>query len=157
RTATCIRSEESGRATRLCERSSKTLCSREHEVRSRTRARVGVSGGRRGTSSAEPHGTPSITLGRSRTEAVVSGVAAAGPLRMLWRGVTKRCPRCGSGHLFSRWFDLAPDCPRCGYRFEREEGFFLGAYVINLAISELAVVAVVVALIVKEAHGGQVD
>jgi uncharacterized protein (DUF983 family) len=88
---------------------------------------------------------------------VVSGVAAAGPLRMLWRGITKRCPRCGSRHLFSRWFDLAPDCPRCGYRFEREEGFFLGAYVINLAISELAVVAVVVALIVKEANGGQVD
>ena len=29
-------------------------------------------------------------------------------------------------------------CPRCGYRFEREEGFFLGAYVINLAITQLA-------------------
>jgi len=44
-------------------------------------------------------------------------------------------------------------CPQCGYRFEREEGFFLGAYVINLAVSELAVVVVVVILIVQEARG----
>jgi hypothetical protein len=44
-------------------------------------------------------------------------------------------------------------CPRCGYRFEREEGFFLGAYVINLAVSEMAVVTVVVLLIVQEIHG----
>jgi Na+/phosphate symporter len=27
-------------------------------------------------------------------------------------------------------------CPRCDYKFEREEGFFLGAYTVNLAISE---------------------
>ena len=27
-------------------------------------------------------------------------------------------------------------CPGCGYRFEREEGFFLGAYVVTLAITE---------------------
>ena len=31
-------------------------------------------------------------------------------------------------------------CPRCGYKFEREEGFFLGAYVINLAITQLALI-----------------
>ncbi len=27
-------------------------------------------------------------------------------------------------------------CPRCDYRFEREEGFFLGAYTVNLVIAE---------------------
>ena len=31
---------------------------------------------------------------------------------------------------------MAERCPGCGYRFEREEGFFLGAYVVNLAIVE---------------------
>jgi len=77
-------------------------------------------------------------------------VTADRPARVLWRGLTKRCPRCGAGHLFRRWFELRPACPRCGFRFEREEGFFLGAYVINLAVSELAVVA---ALIVQEARG----
>jgi uncharacterized protein (DUF983 family) len=72
---------------------------------------------------------------------------------VLLRGLTKRCPRCGGGHLFRRWLDLKPHCPRCGHRFEREEGFFLGAYVINLAVSEMAVVVVVVLLIVQEARG----
>ena len=42
-------------------------------------------------------------------------------------------------------------CPRCGHRFEREEGFFLGAYVINLAVAQglvilLAVVPCIVLL-----------
>ncbi|MDQ4097160.1 MAG: DUF983 domain-containing protein [Actinomycetota bacterium] len=55
---------------------------------------------------------------------------------MLWRGVTKRCPVCGSGGLFERWFRMKEWCPRCGYRFEREEGFFLGAIVVNLAVAE---------------------
>jgi hypothetical protein len=27
-------------------------------------------------------------------------------------------------------------CPRCGYRFQREEGFQLGAYVINFGVTE---------------------
>jgi uncharacterized protein (DUF983 family) len=80
-------------------------------------------------------------------------VAPDNPLRVLWHGFTKRCPRCGAGHLFNGWFDLKPYCPRCSYKFEREEGFFLGAYVINLGVSELGVVAVVVALIVREAQG----
>ena len=28
-------------------------------------------------------------------------------------------------------------CPRCGTRFEREEGYFLGAYAINLIVAEI--------------------
>jgi len=56
--------------------------------------------------------------------------------RMLWRGATRRCPRCGAGHLFFRWFRMAERCPRCGYRFQREEGFQLGAYVINFGVTE---------------------
>ena len=55
---------------------------------------------------------------------------------MLVRGLTKRCPLCGTGRLFTGWFRMKERCPGCHYRFEREEGFFLGAYVINLAITE---------------------
>jgi uncharacterized protein (DUF983 family) len=55
---------------------------------------------------------------------------------MLLRGALKRCPSCGSGGIFRGWFRMAERCPRCRYRFEREEGFFLGAYTVNLAISE---------------------
>ena len=48
----------------------------------------------------------------------------------------RRCAVCGSGGLFTGWFKMRDRCPRCGYVFEREEGFFLGAYLINLAVTE---------------------
>jgi hypothetical protein len=63
---------------------------------------------------------------------------------MLARGLVKHCPLCGSGHLFTGWFRMKERCPRCGYLFEREEGFFLGAYVINLAIAQGAVILLAV-------------
>ena len=58
---------------------------------------------------------------------------------MLLRGLMRRCPRCGSGGLFPGWFRMVERCPRCGVRFEREEGFFLGAYVINYGIGSAVV------------------
>ena len=60
--------------------------------------------------------------------------------RMLLRGATKRCAACGGGKLFTGWFRMAEQCPGCGYRFEREEGFFLGAYVLNLVVAQGLVV-----------------
>ncbi|HEV2758973.1 MAG TPA: DUF983 domain-containing protein [Acidimicrobiales bacterium] len=70
--------------------------------------------------------------------------------RMLGRGLLKRCAVCGSGKLFTRWFRMKERCPRCGYRFEREEGFFLGAYVINLAFAQgMVILLAVVPLIVR--------
>lgn len=39
-------------------------------------------------------------------------------------------------------------CPRCDYKFEREDGFFLGAYVISLGVTQLAVVAYIAVAIV---------
>ncbi len=62
---------------------------------------------------------------------------------MLLRGATRRCPRCGAGHLFRRWLKMVDTCPRCSYRFEREEGFFLGALVMNVIITQAAIVAVI--------------
>ena len=69
---------------------------------------------------------------------------------MLGRGLLKRCAVCGSGKLFTRWFRMKERCPRCGYLFEREEGFFLGAYVINLAVAQgMVILLAVVPLIVR--------
>jgi uncharacterized protein (DUF983 family) len=62
-----------------------------------------------------------------------------GPTRMFLRGLVKHCPRCGSGKLFTGWLTMKPRCPRCGMCFEREEGFFLGAFVMNFAVMLLAV------------------
>jgi uncharacterized protein (DUF983 family) len=72
---------------------------------------------------------------------------------MLARGLLKHCPICGAGTLFTRWFRMKERCPGCGYRFEREEGFFLGAYVINLAMAQgLVILLAIVPLIVRLAE-----
>lgn len=68
---------------------------------------------------------------------------APGPFTMLSRGVRRKCPPCGSGKLFRRWVTMVDDCPRCGYHFEREEGFFLGAIVVSVIVTELVIVAVI--------------
>jgi uncharacterized protein (DUF983 family) len=52
--------------------------------------------------------------------------------KILWWGFTKRCARCGAGHLFRRYLTMVPDCPRCGLHFEREQGYFAGALAINI-------------------------
>jgi uncharacterized protein (DUF983 family) len=72
---------------------------------------------------------------------------------MLARGWRKRCARCGAGHLFSSWFRMRDRCPGCGYRFDRGTGFFLGAYTLNLVVSEMALGVVLAVLIFKAATG----
>ncbi len=67
--------------------------------------------------------------------------------RVLWWGLTKRCPRCGAGHLFRRYFELVPDCPRCGLHFEREAGYFAGALAINIIVAGGIFAVVFVALL----------
>ena len=67
--------------------------------------------------------------------------------RVLWWGLTRRCPRCGQGHLFRRYFDLVPDCPRCGLHFEREPGYFAGALAVNIIVTGLLFAVVFVALV----------
>ena len=47
----------------------------------------------------------------------------------------RRCPRCGSGHLFRGWFTIVEQCPRCGLHFEREQGYWAGALAINIGIA----------------------
>lgn len=52
------------------------------------------------------------------------------------RGATKACPVCGrrSG-LFRRWVLMAERCPRCNFKFERDEGHFVGAVGMNTIMS----------------------
>ncbi|MBA2725278.1 MAG: DUF983 domain-containing protein [Actinobacteria bacterium] len=55
----------------------------------------------------------------------------------LRRGLFKRCPNCGSGNLFQGFFKLKPSCPSCAYHFEREEGYWTGAMIVNIAACEV--------------------
>jgi len=75
--------------------------------------------------------------------------AEPGASRALLRGAFRRCPRCGSGRLFTRWLKIRDRCPRCLLRLEREEGGFLGAMVINYgATTSVWIVLLVVWLVV---------
>lgn len=68
---------------------------------------------------------------------------------MLLRALGLRCPNCGQRGIVRRWFGLAEVCPRCRLLFEREEGFFLGAYVVNFGVSEGALaIFMIVAFVV---------
>ena len=42
--------------------------------------------------------------------------------------------------MFSSWLKLRERCPTCGYRFEREEGFFTGVYLVNYSFVAVALV-----------------
>ena len=50
----------------------------------------------------------------------------------------------GGGGLYRTWFRMVERCPTCGFLFEREPGFFIGAYFVNLAITEGLLFAVVI-------------
>jgi hypothetical protein len=47
---------------------------------------------------------------------------------------------------------MAERCPRCGMRFEREEGFFLGAYVVNFGVTETLLLVVLMAYVIVQAN-----
>jgi uncharacterized protein (DUF983 family) len=67
----------------------------------------------------------------------------ASPARAFVRGLIRRCPRCGSGKLFKHWTHIIDHCPRCGLIFEAEEGYWVGAMIWNLVVTELLFVVLV--------------
>ena len=64
------------------------------------------------------------------------------------RALRRRCPYCGGSGIFAGWFSLRDRCPTCVVSFDREEGYFLGAMLVNLLVAEFLTVAVAVALMV---------
>ena len=69
-------------------------------------------------------------------------------LLLLGRALRLRCPVCGTRGLFAGWFRPRPACPTCGQPLERsEEGYYLGALLLNLVVAELALAALVVGVV----------
>jgi len=73
----------------------------------------------------------------------------SGFLRATSRGLTLRCPRCGSSGILRNWFALRSECPTCGLSLDRgeSEDHWFGAVAVNLIAAELLGVAVIVAWI----------
>jgi uncharacterized protein (DUF983 family) len=70
--------------------------------------------------------------------------APVGLREMLRRVMGLRCPRCGRGALFRSRFTMNEECAVCAFRFEREQGYFVGAIYVNYALTVFACVIAVV-------------
>jgi uncharacterized protein (DUF983 family) len=58
--------------------------------------------------------------------------------RSRWAAILRqRCPRCREGRIFKGIVAMNERCPVCGLRFEREEGYFLGAMYFSYGMSVL--------------------
>ncbi len=66
--------------------------------------------------------------------------------RILGRGLRLRCPRCGRTPLFQGRFTMHERCAACGLRYEREQGYFVGAIYINYALTVAAAAGTVFAI-----------
>ncbi len=49
------------------------------------------------------------------------------------------CPECGIGKLFEKGFRMYSHCPKCGLKYEREQGYFIGAMYINYGVTVLLI------------------
>jgi uncharacterized protein (DUF983 family) len=63
-------------------------------------------------------------------------------LTVLSRSLRLRCPACGRLSIASSPFRIRHHCPNCRSLFKREEGFFVGAILANLLMTELAILLV---------------
>jgi uncharacterized protein (DUF983 family) len=51
-----------------------------------------------------------------------------------------RCPRCGRAPLFRGWFTMNLVCAVCDLRFERAQGYWVGAIYVNYGVTVLIAV-----------------
>lgn len=77
--------------------------------------------------------------------------------QIISRGLANRCPNCGGNRLFKdgTLFELNEGCPDCGLKFEKDEGFFLGAMSLNYGVTLICFLVPVLVLWLKEIIGGK--
>jgi uncharacterized protein (DUF983 family) len=56
-------------------------------------------------------------------------------LRAERRALGLRCPRCGRAPLFRGWFTMNVVCAVCDLRFERAQGYWVGAIYVNYTVT----------------------
>ena len=56
-------------------------------------------------------------------------------LTAVGRGLRLRCPRCGRAPLFRGAFTMNDACAVCALRFERAQGYWVGAIYVNYAVT----------------------
>ena len=53
------------------------------------------------------------------------------------------CPRCRQGPIFRGWLAMHDSCPVCELKFNREQGYYIGAMYVSYALSIPPVLALV--------------
>jgi uncharacterized protein (DUF983 family) len=69
-------------------------------------------------------------------------------LKVLARAARLRCPACGQSGIARGPFRVRHHCPSCRSLFKREEGFFVGAILANVMMTEFVILLVCVVWIV---------
>lgn len=64
-------------------------------------------------------------------------------LKILFRGIRRRCPNCGKGPLFRKWVDVLDTCPQCGLKYLRNQG---DAWAFQLILDRLFLFLPIVAI-----------
>jgi uncharacterized protein (DUF983 family) len=66
-----------------------------------------------------------------------AGEALARVVQGVRRAARLRCPRCGRAPLFRGWFSMNAVCAVCDLRFERAQGYWIGAIYVNYGVTTL--------------------
>lgn len=65
------------------------------------------------------------------------------PLSRIVRSAARwRCPHCDRGPLFRGVFRMLPRCPVCALSYFPEQGYYVGAMIINYIVTTACVVAI---------------
>jgi len=64
-------------------------------------------------------------------------------MRLIWRGLCRRCPRCGLGAQFRKWFTLHDRCAHCDLVFEPHSGDTWGFWIIGDRIFLVAAIVLI--------------
>jgi uncharacterized protein (DUF983 family) len=61
---------------------------------------------------------------------------------LLLRSLTLRCPVCGGPSIVQSPFQIKHHCSACAALFKREDGFFVGAIMANVMVTEFVILFV---------------
>jgi len=63
-------------------------------------------------------------------------------LKTMARCLKLRCPVCGESSIVQSLFHIRHHCPSCRALFKREEGFFVGAILVNVVMTEFIILVI---------------
>src|SRR5262245_276216 len=73
---------------------------------------------------------------------MIDGSTRRSIVQTMGRALRLKCPACGATSIVQKPFHVKHHCEKCHALFKREEGFFVGAILMNVVMSELLIMVV---------------